>query len=145
MATRKNDMVEYKIWMFLQNLNRLKRGIWRNNTSPQLSSLAIKVVKGQVNDITEDLWRNYVRHVIDIKSSLTGFNEIIIHVTNDDTRIGKWHYTTLIFYKFVGVFIIKLNANNKISSRVSTARELKDDGSLCDDNLETATIFASFE
>jgi hypothetical protein len=42
---------------------------------------------------------------------------------------------TKVVYKYI---------NSKISSRVSTPRVIKDDGSLCNNNLETANILANF-
>ncbi|XP_063899928.1 uncharacterized protein LOC135143917 [Zophobas morio] len=64
----------------------LKRSIRRNNTTPNLSAQVVDLIRQEVNNITIDLWKNCVKHVIDIENSYVSpnFQEFVVHLEDED-------------------------------------------------------------
>lgn len=70
--------------------SQLKRSLCRNNKNPRLTKESISLIKTEIANISQDIWRNCINHVIsientyiDISNSIT--DKFIINITGDES------------------------------------------------------------
>ncbi|KAJ3665065.1 hypothetical protein Zmor_000579 [Zophobas morio] len=76
----------------------LKRGVKKNNTSPNFSASVVELIRKQVNNMKSDGWKNCVRHVIEVEEHYLSPNvqNFIINVNNDsDSEDEQIHQSDL--------------------------------------------------
>jgi hypothetical protein len=67
--------------------SQLKHGVRKSNFTPGLGSSVIELIRHRTAKIDCVLWRNCVRHTIDVENSFQSsqpYPEIIIHLNEED-------------------------------------------------------------